>query len=99
MKTMTRFLTENSEKYRLIENKLNYIQENYSKKDKNDDIAKQILILQTKYDNNTNKNREISNKFDSMEMNMNLLTKIVEKINGSMKITPESEEKSSELSN
>lgn len=99
MKTLTRFLTENSEKYRLVENKLNYIQENYSKKDNNDDIAKQILILQTKYDNNTNKNRDISNKFDSMEMNMNLLTKIVEKINGSMKITPEPEEKSSELSN
>jgi hypothetical protein len=107
LKNMTIFLTETSEKYTSIENKLTNLEKNYIEKEKYDEIVKKIIILETKHDNHSSKNKDMNNKIDSMEMNMNLFTKIIEKINDSKTLKPEiigdnqdiSEEKNSETSN
>lgn len=107
LKKMTQFLTETTEKYNSIENRMNNLQKNYIEREKYDELVKKIVILETKYDNHSSKNKDLNNKFDSMEMNMNLFTKIIEKINDSNKPKPVtadinqdiSEEKNSETSN
>lgn len=79
LKDMTHSLTETTEKYNLIENRMNNLQKNYIEREKYDELLKKIIMVEEKYEKYNDKSKNLINKIDSMEMNLNLFTKITKK--------------------